>query len=83
MSCPLLNFNQSDFLIQVVDTNSNAEWQAVQIQISWLLKKPTDLDLHCLQSRVYPGSAGLRLKGIVTYRMSIHENFIDSYLSLR
>ena len=22
---------------------------AVQIQISWLLKKPTDLDLHCLQ----------------------------------
>ena len=20
-------------------------------------KKPTDLDLHCLQSRVYPGSA--------------------------
>ena len=23
-------------------------WQTVQIQISWLLKKPTDLDLHCL-----------------------------------
>ena len=22
--------------------------QTVQIQISWLLKKPTDLDLHCL-----------------------------------
>ena len=22
------------------------------------LKKPTDLDLHCLQNRVYPGSAG-------------------------
>ena len=21
----------------------------MQIQISWLLKKPTDLDLHCLQ----------------------------------
>ena len=33
----------------------------MQIQISWLLQKPTDLDLHCLQkvlSRVYPGSAG-------------------------
>ena len=23
-------------------------FQTVQIQISWLLKKPTDLDLHCL-----------------------------------
>ena len=22
--------------------------QTMQIQISWLLKKPTDLDLHCL-----------------------------------
>ena len=22
--------------------------QTVEIQISWLLKKPTDLDLHCL-----------------------------------
>ena len=22
--------------------------QTVKIQISWLLKKPTDLDLHCL-----------------------------------
>ena len=28
----------------------------MQIQISWLLQKPTDLDLHCLQNRVYPGS---------------------------
>ena len=30
----------------------------MQIQISWLLQKPTDLDLHCLQNRIYPGSAG-------------------------
>ena len=30
----------------------------MQIQINWLLQKPTDLDLHCLQNRVYPGSAG-------------------------
>ena len=34
----------------------------MQIQISWLLKKPTDLDLHCLQNRIYPGSAGQGLK---------------------
>ena len=28
----------------------------MQIQISWLLKKRTDLDLHCLQRRVISGS---------------------------
>ena len=31
--------------------NSHNKWQTVQIQISWLLQKPTDLDLHCLQRR--------------------------------
>ena len=46
---PLLIFIQSDYLIQVVYTHSNTEWQTVQIQISWLLQKPTDMDLHCLQ----------------------------------
>ena len=25
-------------------------------------QKPTDLDLHCLQNRVYPGSAGQGLR---------------------
>ena len=30
----------------------------MQIQISWLLQKPTDLDLHCLQRYGCPGSAG-------------------------
>ena len=49
MPCPLLIFSQSNCLIQVVDTNSYTEWQTVQIQISWLHQKPTDLDLHCLQ----------------------------------
>ena len=49
MPRPLLIFSQSDWLIQVVDINSNNEWQTVQIQINWLLQKPTDLDLHCLQ----------------------------------
>ena len=36
----------------------------MQIQISWLLQRPTDLDLHCYtvcKDRVYPGSAGQRL----------------------
>ena len=42
-------FCQSDYLIKVVDEDSHTEWQIVQILISWLLQKPTDLDLHCLQ----------------------------------
>ena len=33
----------------------------MQIQISWLLQKPTDLDLHCLLRQAYPGSTGLGL----------------------
>ena len=48
MPCPFLIFSQSDYLIQTVDINSHTKWQTVQIQISWLLQKPTDLDLHCL-----------------------------------
>ena len=47
--CPLLIFSWSDYLIQTVAINSHTYWQAVQILISWLLQKPTDLDLHCLQ----------------------------------
>ena len=46
---PLLIFSQSDYLMQIVAINSHTKWQTVQIQISWLLQKPTDLDLHCLQ----------------------------------
>ena len=49
MPCPFLIVSQSNYLIQVADTNSHTLWQTVQIQISWLLQKPTDLDLHCLQ----------------------------------
>ena len=48
MPHPLLIFSQLVYLIRVIDTNSNTEWQTGQIQIS-LLQKPTDLDLHCLQ----------------------------------
>ena len=50
-------FSQSDYLIQNVQVSSDNEWQTVQIQISCLLQKPTDLDLHCFKGRVYPGSA--------------------------
>ena len=33
---PLIILSQSDSLIQIVDINSDTEWQTVQIQISWL-----------------------------------------------
>ena len=35
------------------------ELKTVEIQISWLLKKPTDLDLHCLQRQ---GISGFTIK---------------------
>ena len=71
MPCPLLILSQSVYLIQVVDTNLNTEWQTVQIQISWLLQKPTDLDLHCLQRQ--------GISGLSRTRVNIHENH-DSLL---
>ena len=62
MPHPLLNFSQSDHLIQIVDINSYTEWQTVQIQISWLLQKPADLDLHCLQRQGISGFSGTRVR---------------------
>ena len=35
--------------------------QTVQIQISWLLQKPTDLDLHCLQRQDISGFSRTRV----------------------
>ena len=51
MPCPFLIVSQPHHLIQIVDTNSHTEWQTVQIQISWPLQKPADLDLHCFQKQ--------------------------------
>ena len=62
MPHPFQIFSQSDYLIQIVDINSHTEWQAVQIQISWLLQKPTDLDLHCLQKQGISGFSRTRVK---------------------
>ena len=58
---PFLIFSQSDYLIQIADINSHTEWQTVQIQISWLLQKPTDLDLHCLQMQDILGLSRIRV----------------------
>ena len=63
MPRPLLIVNQPDDFIQIFDTNSHSELQIVLTQISWLLHKQTDLDLHGLQKHGKSGSAepGLRL----------------------
>ena len=49
MPRPLLIFSQSDYLIQVADTNSQTYWQ-------------TDLDLQCLQRQGISGISRIRVK---------------------
>ena len=51
----LLVASQSDSLIQIVDIDSQTKWQTMQIQISWLLLKPADLDLLCLKMQGLSG----------------------------
>ena len=63
----LLIFSQWDYLIQVVNKKSHTQWQTVQIQISWLLKKPTDLDLHCLQRQSISGFSRTRVNFSTTF----------------
>ena len=38
----------------------------MQIQISWLLQKPTDLDLHCLQWQGISGFSRTRVNELVS-----------------
>ena len=73
MPCPLLIFSQSDYSIQVVDTNLHSNWQTVQIQISWLLKKA---NYTVCKGRIYPGSAGPGLRvNMVQYFVSLRSFF--------
>ena len=41
-------------MIPFVTLDTRAQWKTVWIMISWLLQKPTDLDLHCFQHRYEP-----------------------------
>ena len=68
----LLIVSQSDCLILIVAIKSHTEWQTLQIQISWLLQKPTDLDLHCLQRQGIMGFS----------RMRVNKNISKHYLQL-
>ena len=72
-------FSWSDYMIQIVAINSHTKWQIVQIQISWLLlQKPTDLDLHCLQSQSISRFSRTRVKHFATCFVCMHQdNFCD------
>ena len=59
---PFLIFNQSDYLIKIVDINSQNKWQTVRIQISRFLQKPTVLDLHFLQRQGISGFSRTKVK---------------------
>ena len=50
-------FSQSDYLIQIVYINSHAEWQTVQIMISWLLRSQLIYIYTVCKGRVYTSSA--------------------------
>ena len=64
----LLIFSQSHDLILIVAVNPHTSWQTVQIQISWLLQKPTDLDLHCLQRLGISRLSRTKVKGTLKKR---------------
>ena len=61
MPWPFLVFSQADYLVLIVAINSQTYWQTMQIQISWLLQKPTDLDLHSLQRQGISGFSRTRI----------------------
>ena len=84
---PLLIFSQSEWLIWIVPINSHTWWQTVQIQINWLLQKPTDLDLHCLLGQGMSCSAreGLRPLSVFGYGSNYNEydyNIMISFIQL-
>ena len=76
----LLIVSQSDYLILIVDISSHTDWQTVQIQISWLLKKPTDLDPNCLQRWGISGFSRKRVKSSILSAQ--HPYFVISCFSL-
>ena len=72
MPHPFLIVSQSDYLIKIVDLNSHAEWQTVQILISWLLQKPTVLELHCLHRQGISGLSRTRVKSFLWSLSPLH-----------
>ena len=50
-SCQLVSLQNS-----IYNMDSQTEMKIVWLQISWLLKKPTDLEPHCFLNRIFIGS---------------------------
>ena len=55
--------SRSNYLIQVVDTNSHTEWQ-------------TDLDLHCLQRQDISGFSRARVK-LYLFLLRLHRQLCE------
>ena len=49
----------------------------MQIQISWLLQKPTDLDLHCLQRQDISGFSRTRVKRCLFSFVCVCKNIVN------
>ena len=68
-------------MIFLIAIGSLAEWKTLWILISWLLKKPADLDPQCfLLIRISPGSAGQGLRTDSTESVCLcwkQVNYID------
>ena len=47
----------------------------MQIQIIWLLKKPADLDLHCLQGQGISGFSRTRVKTSTQIKSSVSDTY--------
>ena len=80
MPCPFQIFSQSDSLILIVDINSHAKWQMVQIQISWLLRllRSQLIWIYTVcKGSIYPGSAG---QGLIKFFLAISCIYYIFYL---
>ena len=62
MPHPLVIFSQSDYLIQVVHSNVKYLMTNSADPDQLASKKPTDLDLHCLQRQGISGFSRTRVK---------------------
>ena len=52
----------------------------MQLQISWLLEKPTDLDLHCLQKKGISRFSRTRVNNVVFVCLFFNSKSIGIFL---
>ena len=82
-SMPTSNFQPIRLLEQVCWYKFTYLMTTVQIQFSWLLKKPADLDLHCLQSQGISGFSRTRIKMLAMWKAPYcHKQTAKAQISL-